>query len=253
MTMTTWQLSKAINGICFDCDGTLTAIEGINELARYVNAQEKVEALTTIAMSETGINPHIYEERLKLVVPSQDHLMTLAHEYFENRAPDLIDVITIFQRLQKKIFIISAGLNPAVKIFGEKLSIPTENIFAVDLIFDKKGQYQHYDHQSPLIHNDGKRLIIKQLKQHYPELIHIGDGLNDVATSDIVRRFIGYGGFYYREHIAALCKYYIRAKSIAALLPLSLTHDEYISLTVDEQGVYQKGLMAIKEGMVKHE
>lgn len=247
----TWTLSQPLDAICFDCDGTLSAIEGINELARYANVTDKVEALTTIAMSETGINPSIYSERLNLIYPTRQHLITLAKEYFASCAPDIAEVIQMYQRLNKAVYIVSAGMNPAVTLFGEMLQIPSKNIFAVDLFFDEAGNYKKYDHDSPLVHNDGKRLLINQIKKTHPKILHIGDGLNDVATTDIVTRFVGYGGFYFREHIAALCQFYIRSQSLSPLLPLSLTVEEYAKLQPNEQGLYQKGLMAIKEGMVK--
>ena len=249
--MTTWNLTETLDAICFDCDGTLSSIEGINELARTSDATDEVETLTNIAMSETGITPNIYSERLKLIYPTRAHLLTLADTYSENAAPDIIEVIQIYQRLNKAVYIISAGMNPAIKIFGSMLGIPSENIYAVDLFFDDSGNFQKYDHTSPLVHNDGKRLLINQIRAKHPKILHIGDGLNDVATIDIVTRFVGYGGFYYREHIAELCQFYIRSKSLSALLPLSLTAEEQQKLEADEQGLYQKGLMAIKEGMVK--
>lgn len=246
-----WTLTQTLDAICFDCDGTMSAIEGINELAKYSNTTEKVEALTNIAMSETGITPTIYSERLKLIYPTQDNLITLAETYFENIAPDIAQVIQTYQRLNKVVYIISAGMNPAIKMFGNKLGIPSENIYAVDLFFDENGKYEKYDHSSPLIHNDGKRFLVNQIKSKHPHILHIGDGLNDVATMDIVTRFVGYGGFFNRDHIAELCQFYIRTKSLSALLPLSLTEDEQEYLTDDEQGLYHKGLSAIKEGMVK--
>ena len=55
---------------------------------------------------------------------------------------------------------------------------------------------------------------------------------------------------FYREHIAAKCQYYIRTLSMAPLLPLSLTQDEYQSLTSMEQALYHKGVDAIQEGKV---
>ncbi len=251
MTTTHWQIQTPISAIVFDCDGTLSAIEGINQLARYNGVCAEVEALTETAMGKTGINPALYEKRLALVNPRQDQLQTLGQDYFDHCVPDVRDIITIFKRLNKSVYIVSAGLTPAVSIFGDLLQISRENIYAVDIQFDGQGRYLDYDRSSPLISNNGKRVIVNQLKLQHQGIIHIGDGLNDFVTHDVVTRFIGYGGIFYRENMASLCDYYINTASLSALLPLAITQHEYENLSVSEQDLYLKGLAAIDNQKVK--
>lgn len=52
-----WQLAMNISAIIFDCDSTLSSIEGIDELAETKNVQQEVSRLTELAMNKTGINP----------------------------------------------------------------------------------------------------------------------------------------------------------------------------------------------------
>lgn len=253
MTTSSWQLQIPISAIVFDCDGTLAAIEGIDELARYNGVYVEVATMTKQAMGKTGINPELYKKRLDLVVPRQEQLEYLSQAYFTHCVPDVQAVIHTLKRLNKSIYIVSAGLTPAIARFGDLLQIPRENIFAVDIYFDQQGNYVDFEHRSPLVNNDGKRQVVKQLQSQHQRIIHIGDGLNDYATHDIVTRFIGYGGIYYRENMAALCDYYIRTASLSPLLPLAITPHEMEYLTRDEKSLYSKGLAAIHANQVKYE
>lgn len=245
-----WQLQSPINAIIFDCDGTLSSIEGIDELAKLHGVGEEVKAITADAMGKSGINPELYQQRLDLVQPKQEEVVALGQQYLTHCEPDTFKIIELLKNLNKTVYIISAGLLPAVTFFGEILQVPHENIFAVNIYFDSDGNYLDFDHTSSLIDRNGKRLIVSELKIRHPEMIYVGDGLNDLAVQDLTTRFIGYGGVYYRSNIAELCDFYIKTESLAAVLPLSLTQDEYEKLAKSEQDLYQQGLRAIEEGQV---
>jgi len=247
-----WQLKTPIPAIIFDCDGTLSAIEGIDELAKYNGVGLAVQKLTAEAMGTTGITLELYQQRLELVHPTQQQVLALGKQYFAHLTPDVDHIIQIYLRLKKMIYIVSAGLMPAICIFGELLHIPKENIFSVDIQFDADGRYFNFDHTSPLVTRAGKRHIVNDLKTIHTQLIYIGDGLNDLETKDLVTRFVGYGGAYYRKNISDQCQFYINTLSMAALLPLTLTQQEYEMLTADEQALYNRGLAAIHDNTVKY-
>jgi phosphoserine phosphatase len=219
-------LSPPLDAIVFDCDGTLTSLEGIDELARMNGVGEQVERLTAEAMGGSGMNPELFRRRLEIVKPSFAQVDDLAYHYFHYKTPDIFSVLNAFRLLKKPVYIVSAGLYPAVQAFGEMLSIPASQIFAVNIYFDEAGNYFDFDSDSPLVYADGKRSIVKDLCHRHPRLAYIGDGMNDLAVYDLVSRFIGYGGAFYRENIAKRCQYYISTPSMSPLLPLSLTPDE---------------------------
>jgi phosphoserine phosphatase len=246
-----WQLTVPVSAVVFDCDGTISTIEGIDFLAKNNGVGEAVKSLTLEAMSHTGLNPALYQQRLDLVYPRREQVYALGHQYFAHRVPDIANIIGLFKRLNKSVYLVSAGVNPAVKMFGEMLQIPPENVFAVDLRFDQQGNFLDFERSCPLINHDGKRSIVQQLKAQHKEILHIGDGLNDVVTLDLVTRFIGYGGVAYRKSIADLCQYYIHTLSFAPLLPLALTEAELVDLQPDELALYHQGLAAIQEGKVQ--
>lgn len=249
-TMTHWQLTTPINAIAFDCDGTLSKIEGIDELAKYNGVSEPVQALTKEAMSKTGLNPTVYEQRLLLVKPKQEQIFEVGKRYIAEQIPDIKAIIAIFTRLKKSVYILSAGLSPSVTLFAEALHIPRTHVFAVDLTFDTHGHYVDFDRNSPLVHNEGKRQIVNELKTRHPQMIYVGDGLNDLSTIEVVTRFVGYGGVFYRDNIAAKSPFYITTLSPTALLPLSLTQEEVTLLSADENNLYQQGLDAINQHQV---
>jgi phosphoserine phosphatase len=251
MTATRVQLQLPIDAIIFDCDGTLSSIEGIDELAKQNGVAAPVEALTAIAMGSTGINPDLYQQRLSLVKPRREQVLALGSEYYQEITPDARAVVQIFQHLKKPVYLVSAGLLPAVKIFGELLQIPAENIFAVNIEFDEAGNFSGYDHTSPMTHADGKRRIVTEIKHQYPNVAYVGDGLNDLAVYDLAARFVGMGGAYFRQNIADKCEFYIIDKSLTPLLPLLLTAKETAALDDTEKTFYQKGLQLIKSGGVK--
>lgn len=228
------QLLTPLDAILFDCDGTLSSIEGIDELALLAGPEisRAVQNLTAEAMGKTGINPDLYQQRLLLVRPTKAQTDALGEKYFMHCTPDARQVISVLQQLGKKIYVLSAGLLPAVISFANRLHIPEQNVFAVDIEFDAEGNYRDFDHASPLIHNQGKRQIVEQLKTQHQQMLYVGDGLNDIAVRDLVTRFVGYGGNFYRQNIAELSDYYIKEQSLLPLLQLALTADEMEKLSV---------------------
>jgi phosphoserine phosphatase len=246
MSFSNYNTATRIDAIVFDCDGTLSHIEGIDELAKTNGVGEPVIKLTSEAMGQSGISPELYEQRLSLVRPTQKQVDAIGHLYFEHKAPDLLPVIHLLKSLGKTIYIVSAGLSPAVIHFGNLLGINNDHIFAVDIHFNAEGQYVDFDRHSPLVYANGKRQIVQQLKQLHPHILFIGDGLSDYETHDLVTRFVGYGGAFYRKNIQEQCQYYITAPSMAPLIPLCLTQDEAANLTPDEQILYQKALEFLK-------
>ncbi|MCH9769265.1 MAG: HAD-IB family phosphatase [Gammaproteobacteria bacterium] len=237
-----WQLEAPLDAIILDCDGTLSAIEGIDILAEQNGVGPMVEALTQKAMGETGINLELYETRLELVKPSRQQLMDLAQAYYNAMSPDAMTVINAFQELDKEVFVISAGLNPAVMMFANLLGIDEERVFAVNVKFSQEGHYRDFDHEAPTTQTNGKRKIIKAIKDTYNHVMMVGDGLNDFEVHDLVTRFVGYGGAYYRQNIADRCHFYIKSKSLLSLLPLGLTEQEAENLPDKIWQVYAKAL-----------
>lgn len=251
MFTSSWQLTDPINAIIFDCDGTLSKIEGIDELATSNNTYRIVQQLTEEAMGKTGMTIEIYHKRLQLVNPTQDKMMALGEAYIKHHSPDVKDIVAALKSLNKPIYIISAGIFQAVSMFAKWLGIEENHVYAVNLSFDNKGNYQGFDQQSPFVNRNGKQVIVNLLNKKHSRMGYIGDGLNDYEVYPLITRFIGYGGAYYRENIAELCEFYVKTASLAPILPLLLTSEEYRKLDSVYQVLYNKGMASILKQDVK--
>lgn len=251
MKTTHYQLDRAIDAVVFDCDCTLSAIEGINFLAEKNDVGEQVHALTELAMSEAGLADGIYKQRLSLVRPSRQQVVDLALSYFSMRASHVSRVIECFKGLGKAVYVVSAGINPAVKLFAAMLNIPTHHVFAVDCHFNVAGEYEGYDEASPCAQFQGKHTVAQRIATQYPRFVWVGDGMNDIAVKDDVVRFIGFGGYKYRSKVAELSDFYIKSSTMASLLPLVLTASEAEALSEADKQLYNEGMACLEAGEVE--
>lgn len=240
MTQKDYIISQSIDAFVFDCDGTLSFLEGIEVLAEENGVGARVKELTEYAMSEAGITSSLYQERLDLVKPTYHQVVALGEQYFAKRVPDIVRLIAVLQSLGKAVYIVSAGVNPAVKLFGEMLGVSADHVVAVDLQFSEDGSYQGYNKSALPAQKDGKRFVAQEIKKQHPRLVWIGDGMNDMAVKPEVARFIGYGGAFYREKIAKLSDYYITSQSIAPVLALGLIQAESDVLSGENLSLYHQ-------------
>lgn len=234
-------MEQKFDAILFDCDSTLSQIEGIDVIAKDNGVYQQVHELTEQAMALTGLSPALYRERMALVKPNAAQMAHVAGVYWDHVSPDVIDVVACLHALFKPVYVVSAGLKPSVAGFAKRLNIPLKRVCAVDVFCDTEGNYSHFDEQSPLTGAHGKSIIAEELKRQYPRLALIGDGMNDLEAARAVHRFIGYGGNCYRLPIASRSPYYIRCASLSPVLPLVLSSHEVQQLKGKYLSLYLKG------------
>ena len=75
--------------ICLDCDSTLSAIEGIDELARLrgLAVLGRVEEMTNDAMEGRLPVESVFERRLELIEPRREHVAAVGRKYVETVEP----------------------------------------------------------------------------------------------------------------------------------------------------------------------
>lgn len=246
-----WQIETPIDAVIFDCDSTLSYVEGITELAKMHHVYDAVHALTEEAMARTGINLELYRQRLELVKPTRKEMEEVADIYWDQRTEDTHELITLLQELGKEVYVLSAGIQESVELFVRRMNIPSENVFAVPVYFDEGGEYKDFDRSCPLASMTGKSKIVEKLKQKHSRLVLVGDGMNDIEASRKVDRFIGYGGSCYRPGIAELSPFYLRCKSMSPVLPLILANQEVGLLPVTGSKLLERGLLLIEEQQVE--
>ena len=242
----TSRTKEPFDALVFDCDGTLSSIEGIDQLALMAQTGPQVAQLTEEAMSQSGLNQALFAKRLDLIQPTQQSIQTLAQSYWEHQTPDIYTCIQVLKSLGKTIYIASAGLLPAVAPFGQRLGVKKEHCFAVAITFDAQGLYLGFDQQSPLVLNEGKKQVVQSLAQSHRKIGFVGDGCNDVACAEVVDFFIGYGFLSKRTQVQEASDVYLTCKSMAPILPLILTHDEKKQLSKESLAIFQYGVKLLK-------
>jgi len=245
-----WQMSSPVEAVVFDCDSTLSNVEGITVLSELNDVYPEVHALTEKAMAETGITLDLYAQRLDLVRPTASQLKEVERAYWAHVTPDIVEVIKCFQALGKDIHVASAGIQQPVEEFAAKLGIAEDHVHAVPVYFDAEGNYQGFDQESKFARHNGKSFLAQQLHKKYKTIAHVGDGMNDVEAASSVDRFIGYGGSCFRESIMEHSEFYIKCAPMAPLMPLLLTQEEAQNLSAEDKMLYERGCKMIDAGNV---
>ncbi|MDX1417801.1 MAG: HAD-IB family phosphatase [Candidatus Promineifilaceae bacterium] len=213
--------------VIFDCDSTLTTIEGIDVLAASVGKQWRVEVLTQAAMDGELDLEDIYAKRLAAVKPTQQQVIDIRQAYKRHIVEDAKQLIEALQSLDHKVYIISGGLLEPVREFGIFLGVPKDSIRAVDVTYNElSGQWWVNSqkkyltfHEGALTVSDGKAEIIQaMIGSQNGRSILIGDGHSDLMASRAVNLFVGFGGVQERSAVSRQAPVYIQSPSLAPLL-----------------------------------
>lgn len=206
--------------ICFDCDSTLSKIEGVDELAKRVGLGDELAQLTDSAMNGDVPLEAIYAKRLNLIKPSRADIEWLSKLYIS----ELVDgVEVVFKQLaqhNKSVHIISGGLLPAILPLAKILHVPESNIHAVDIYFDNNGQYLGYDTASPLTKNGGKAVIVESLESH--NVVMVGDGQTDLEAQKAGAKVIGFGGVIARDAVRNKADFFVEEYDFRKILTFNL-------------------------------
>jgi phosphoserine phosphatase len=246
--------------IFFDCDSTLSTIEGIDELARFKGKEQRVSVLTQKAMDGDLDLQDVYGKRLQAIRPTRGQLKAIEERYWETLVRE---VVAALAHLGKQVFIISGGLAEPVRGFGKRLGVPAERVRAVELEYNElSGEWWRYhepqsqngqvymDYEAgPLTISSGKPAIIRELAGGTPgRRMMIGDGASDLATRDVVDMFVGFGGVVARQKVKDEAEVFVQVNSLAPILPLACGLYGYIkALGTPHQAVFDRGLRMMRE------
>lgn len=209
-------MSSDITAVVFDCDSTLTAIEGIDYLAKNSAYYAKIKDMTRSAMAEGAFNKDLYLKRLELLQLSLDDLYNLAAVYKKHATIGAAETIAKLQTKGIECFVMSAGLEPAVSIFATSLGIAKQNVFAVNYDFERKQIIGN----EVLTSISGKAKLIAAMKGN---VAMVGDGANDLAETAAIR--IGFGGNVWRDELINKFDVYVSENNLSKVLPYILNFD----------------------------
>jgi phosphoserine phosphatase len=259
---------QSFQHVFFDCESTLTTVEGIDELARIKGQFEYISELTRKAMDGEIELEAVYNERLKKLQPTRADLRLIARAYCENMVPNAKEVIAALQAGGCKVSIISGGLLQSVLKFARWLGVSADNVRAVPIEFDQlSGEWWRFDQTkygdnpqehfldiapTPLIETQGKRAVIEELAGDATRTMLVGDGITDLEARQMVKLFVGFGGVVRRERVAEEADVFIETPGLEAVVPLALSEGKARSLKgTEHEKVFLKGIDVLKQGLVQ--
>jgi phosphoserine phosphatase len=221
--------------VWFDCDSTLSTIEGVDELLADVGPDRRraIAALTERAMNGELPLAAVYGERLRLLAPSRDRVRALGPLYVQHLVRDATATVAALQSLGKQVGILSGGLLEPVRHAAAHLGVPADLVHAVAVQHDASGRYVDFDRSSPLTRNGGKVDLLRALPAVQRPLAFVGDGVTDLEVQGTADLFVGFGGVVARPKVAAGAEVFVRSPSLAAVLPCVLTPAEQARLAAE--------------------
>jgi len=189
--------------IFLDCDSTLSAIEGIDELARARGAEvyAEVVALTHAAMNGEVPLDEVFARRMAIIRPDLAACERVAAHYVAALTPGAPELIQQLKAHAWLPVILSGGFAPLIAPLARHLGI--DHVEAVPLDLDAVGNYTGYGQTYPTTRNGGKNEVIREWRQAMlPQRVAMmGDGMSDLETQPDVDVFIGFGGVIARPRV----------------------------------------------------
>jgi phosphoserine phosphatase len=204
--------------VCFDCDSTLSRIEGIDELALRAGLEQDVAPLTAAAMAGTIPLDAVYAKRLSMIRPDRASLDWLAQRYVEEVVPGAFETIAALVHAGTSVHIVSGGLRPALDPLACALAVPASNVHAVDVFFEDDGAYRDFDRGSPLSRPDGKAVVCRSLAERRASIALVGDGATDLPAQACGVFVVGFGGVCRRNALVKGADIFIDGPDLIAVL-----------------------------------
>jgi phosphoserine phosphatase len=191
--------------LLFDCDSTLSAIEGIDELGRLRGPEvfKAVEDMTTQAMDGSTPMESIFAKRLDMIKPTLKELESIGQKYIQQVEPTAVDTIKKLKAAGWTVIIVSGGFTQAIRPLAQYLGI--ERVEAVELRFNADGSYAGYVESCPTAKSKGKNLVVLKLRDEFKayQMILVGDGASDLEVKGDVDKMIGFGRYTARPKVKA--------------------------------------------------
>jgi len=191
--------------LLLDCDSTLSAVEGIDELGRLRGADifAQVERMTAEAMDGGIPLETVFARRLDLIQPTRAEVDGIAAKYLATAEPDAPEALRRIRDAGWTVAIVSGGFTEAILPLARALGI--DRVYAVGLRFDAAGNYAGFDIAAPTARSRGKNTVAQRLRAELgaDEVVMVGDGASDLEVKGDADRVIGFGRYAVRAKVKA--------------------------------------------------
>jgi len=189
--------------LVFDCDSTLSGLEGVDELAllRGQDISQACEGMTMDAMEGRVALESIFAARLNLIKPTQAEVVALGQRYIETVEPTALEILTGLRKEGWQTAILSGGFTQAILPLANYLGI--DRIEAVPLVFDQEGNYVKFDSTAPTCRSGGKLEVLAKWRREFSleRIVMVGDGSSDLETKGVADFFVGFGRYLRRAKV----------------------------------------------------
>lgn len=213
--------SSRFGSVIFDCDSTLSAIEGIDEVSHA--HREEIARLTEAAMRGEILLEDVYARRLELVRPTREEVNALGERYLRALVTDARETIAALLAENIEVRVMSGGIRQAVVTLALALGLTERAVAAVDVHFDENGEYAGFDESSPLARSGGKRTVLERWLPELPRpIMLVGDGATDLEARPPADTFVAFAGVVERAVVIDAADIVVRVPSLAPVLVLAL-------------------------------
>jgi len=196
-------MNHPVKLLCLDCDSTLSAVEGIDELARARGPSvfAEVQAMTEGAMSGSVPVEAVFARRLEIIRPRRADAEAVGRRYLETVEPEARAAVGSLRARGWTPVIVSGGFRPAIRPLAVFLGV--DRVEAVDISFDEAGDYLGFDAAYPTTRSGGKVEIVRRLRAELDpsRVVLVGDAVSDLEVVPVVDLFVGFGRYADRERV----------------------------------------------------
>ena len=191
--------------LLLDCDSTLSAVEGIDELGRLRGPEvfAQVERMTAEAMDGGIPLETVFARRLELIRPTRAEVEAIAAKYLATVEPDAAAALARIRAAGWTTIVVSGGFTEAILPLARSLGI--DRVEAVGLRFAADGAYAGFDTEAPTARSRGKNAVARRLRAELAasEVVMVGDGASDLEVKGDADRVIGFGRYAVRAKVKA--------------------------------------------------
>ncbi|KAI3685825.1 hypothetical protein L6452_35084 [Arctium lappa] len=196
-TLEVLDIWQKVDVVCFDVDSTVCVDEGIDELAQFCGAGKLLLNGLLVPFEEA------LAARLSLFKLSLSQVQDFLEKRPPTLSPGIKELVQKLKESSKTVYLISGGFRQVINPVASILGVPTENIFANQLLFKTSDEFAGFDANEPTSRSEGKPTTIELLrKAHgYKIVAMIGDGATtlEAQKSGCADLFICYGEVQLRE------------------------------------------------------